>query len=151
MIEKTVKNRSFWRRKTLREMTENEWESLCDRCGLCCLHKLEDEDTGDLYFTNVACRLLDLETCQCTNYANRMLQDTECIKLNSDEIESCPWLPVSCAYRRVASGRGLPAWHPLRTGDAESVHRAGISPRGCVVSEDEVDDWEDHITGMAKP
>ena len=131
-------------------MTPEEWESLCDRCGLCCLHKLEDEDTGDLYFTNVACRLLDPHTCQCIDYSNRASQVNDCICVTPDELAAYEWLPESCAYRLVASGRGLPSWHHLRTGDYESMHRAGISPRGSVVSEDEAGDWEEHITGVVE-
>lgn len=150
MTGKSTRNRPFWRCKTLAEMTVEEWESLCDRCGLCCLHKLEDEDTGDLYFTNVACRLLDPKTCQCRDYTNRISGGTECIKLTPEDLATCAWLPSTCAYRRIAAGLGLSPWHPLRTGNPDSVHEAGISPRGRVVSEDEVDDWEAQITGRAR-
>lgn len=146
----TARKRPFWRAKPLSEMTREEWESLCDGCGLCCLHKLEDEDTGDLYYTNVACRLLDPESGRCRDYAGRVSQVPDCISLSPDELSACPWLPETCAYRRLEAGKGLPVWHPLRTADPESVHRAGVSVRGRVVSEDDAGDWEAHITGRAE-
>ncbi len=138
-------NQRFWEQKTLEQMTPSEWESLCDGCGKCCLHKLEDEDTGDVYVCNVACRLLDLETCQCRDYPNRKQLVPDCTVLTPNKIEEFHWLPTSCAYRLLAEGNSLPDWHPLISGSASSVHEAGISVRGRVVSEDEADDLQLHI------
>ena len=131
----------FWKRKSLAEMNSSEWESLCDGCALCCLQKLEDEETGDVYFTDVACRLLDTETCRCTDYAARAKRVADCLVLSVDEPETFRWWPGSCAYRRLAEGKDLPEWHPLRTGDPDSVHEAGISAKGKVVSETETGQW----------
>jgi len=131
----------FWKRKSLAEMTNSEWESLCDGCALCCLQKLEDEETGDVYFTDVACRLLNTETCRCTDYAARAKKVADCLVLSAGEPETFRWLPESCAYRRLAEGKDLPEWHPLRTGDPHSVHEAGISAKGKVISETETGQW----------
>ena len=131
----------FWKRKSLAEMSRAEWESLCDGCALCCLQKIEDEETGDVYFTDVACRLLDTKSCRCTNYSNRAEIVASCLTLSADEPETFRWLPGSCAYRRLAEGKGLPQWHPLRTGDPNSVHEASILTLGKAVSETETGQW----------
>jgi len=135
----------FWRRKRLDEMTPEEWESLCDGCGKCCLHKLEDVDTGDIALTNVSCRYLDLGTCRCSDYANRQRNVSDCVALSPDTVAGLRWLPDTCAYRLVAEGHDLHWWHPLVSGDPATVHEAGISVRGKAISEDEVDDLEDHV------
>lgn len=136
----------FWTRKTLADMTDAEWESLCDGCGRCCLHKLRDEESGALAFTNVACRLLDLATCRCSDYAHRRRRVPDCVQLTPAALKAIDWLPPSCAYRRLAEGKDLPDWHPLRTGDPGSVHRAGASVRGRAMSEREAGALEDHVT-----
>lgn len=132
---------AFWKDKTLAEMSDAEWESLCDGCALCCMHKVEEEDTGEIFYTNLACRLLDTSTCRCTDYPNRVRRVADCVDLTQDKGEAFEWLPASCAYRRVAAGKDLPAWHPLLTGDPESVHAAGISMRGSMLSERDTDEW----------
>lgn len=137
----------FWQRKRLQDMTEAEWESLCDGCGKCCLIKLEDEDTGRVHHTNVACHLLDTDTGRCGDYPARRRHVPDCVSLRTVDILALRWLPTSCAYRRVARGQGLPEWHPLLTGNRESVRRAGQSVAGRVISELQVreEDQEDYI------
>ena len=136
---------AFWEEKSLEEMTTAEWESLCDGCGRCCLMKLEDEDTGDIYVSDVRCRLLDGETCKSTDYPNRLKVVPDCIKLTPENVRTIEWIPSTCAYRRIAEGKGLAWWHPLVSGDPESVHKAGVSVRGQTVSELALQDPEDAL------
>ena len=135
----------FWKTKRLEEMTRAEWESLCDGCGRCCLHKLRDEDTNALAFTNVACRLLHLHTCRCSDYANRWWRVPDCVQLTPDTVRELDWLPPTCAYRRLAEGKDLDWWHPLVSGDPDTVHQAGISVRGRAVSERTAGPLEHHV------
>ncbi|MGN6548280.1 MAG: YcgN family cysteine cluster protein [Pararhizobium sp.] len=137
----------FWKRKTLDEMNRREWESLCDGCARCCLNKLEDWDTGEIAWTNIACRLLDGETCRCRDYAHRQRQVPDCIGLTPDTVRNLSWLPPTCAYRLIDEGRDLYWWHPLVSGDPETVHEAGISVRGRTVPEEgiAVEDFEDYL------
>ena len=128
----------FWKRKRLDEMTTEEWESLCDGCARCCLIKLEDEDTGELAYTRVACQLLDIGACRCTAYPERHERVPDCIRLTADAAATLEWMPSTCAYRLVARGQDLPWWHPLLSGRPETVHEAGISVRGIAVSEQKI-------------
>ena len=130
----------FWKRKSLAEMSNDEWESLCDGCALCCMLKIEDEDTGEVFYSDVACKLLDISSCRCTNYPQRAKLVADCIVLTADNPEPYEWLPQTCAYRRLARGKDLPAWHPLVTGDPDSVHAAGISMQGRATPEGEADE-----------
>jgi uncharacterized protein len=128
----------FWKTKSLADMTNDEWESLCDGCAQCCVVKLRDEDTGALGYTSVVCHLLDRQRCRCTQYAERHVRVPDCISINAQNVRDLDWLPETCAYRLLANGQDLEWWHPLVSGDRKSVHRAGISVRGRTVSEADV-------------
>jgi len=144
------KNAPFWKTTPLRDMTREQWESLCDGCARCCLLKLEDIDSGRLVQTSVVCRYLDADTCRCTCYADRSRRVPDCLTLDPERVETLDWLPATCAYRLLAEGRDLPEWHPLVSGDPASVHRAGISVREFAVSEEYVhpDDLEAYVQGQ---
>lgn len=137
-------SKPFWE-KPLSALDRGEWEALCDGCGRCCIHKLEDEETGELFPTNVACRLLDRRNGRCSDYANRKKRVVDCIVLSRRNIEDFDWLPETCAYRLRAAGKPLPDWHYLVSGSRESVHLAGQSTRGWTVSEDDAGDLEYHV------
>lgn len=141
----------FWQRKRLDELDTAEWEALCDGCGRCCLHKIEDDDTGELYATDVACRLLDGESCLCSNYPQRHEHVPDCLTLTPERIAEFGWLPVTCAYRRLAEGRGLAWWHPLVSGRAETVHEAGVSVRGQTVPEQRITSTDDLVERIIGP
>ena len=142
-----TKTNPFWHEKTLDEMSQEEWESLCDGCGKCCVIKLEDVDDGTIYQTDVACRLLDSATCRCTNYACRKKFVPDCVALTPQNLDQLPWMPYDCAYRRLNEGRGLASWHPLITGDPNSTHAANMSVQNKVFCEDNIDenDYPHHI------
>ncbi|MDJ0931814.1 YcgN family cysteine cluster protein [Breoghania sp.] len=140
-------SRPFWHEKSLDELSASEWEALCDGCGRCCLNKLEDWETGEIAWTNVACTLLDGETCRCRDYENRAVTVPDCVQLTPDEVCTLTWLPPTCGYRLVAEGCYLYWWHPLVSGSAETVHETGISVRGRTVPEDgmELEEYENHV------
>lgn len=137
----------FWEEKSLAEMTDGEWESLCDGCGKCCVIKLEDMDTGAFHSTDVACRLLDGDTCRCTDYGSRKELVPDCVVLTPGGMGKLPWMPSTCAYRLLSEGKPLPPWHPLETGDPDSTHLAGQSVKGKVFPEETIadDDYPHHI------
>jgi hypothetical protein len=137
----------WWHDKSLAELDDREWEALCDGCAKCCLHKLEDDDTGEVFYTKVRCRYLDEQTCRCTDYTNRSVLVPHCIQLRADEVHTLDWLPSTCAYRLRAHGQPLPQWHPLVSGDANTVHRAGVSIRGRAISDEYIhpDGFDEHI------
>jgi len=138
----------FWKHKPLKSLTSEEWEALCDGCGKCCLNKLEDEDTGEVALTRIACRLLDDQSCKCGQYPIRHQFIPDCIVLKPSNIdENAYWMPKTCAYRLLWSGQPLFDWHPLISGNPETVHTANISVRGITLSEFDIneEDWEDHI------
>ena len=144
-----IENREpFWKTKSLKELSPDEWEALCDGCGRCCLEKLENRKTGKVYFTVVACRMLDLTTCRCSSYASRTRKMPDCLQLTPENIYR-KWLPPTCAYRLLAKGRPLPDWHPLITGDPDSVHTSGISVRNFAVSGINV--HPDQLEGLILP
>jgi len=141
-------SRAFWRVKSLEAMTSEEWESLCDGCARCCLVKLEDEDSGEIHFTDLGCKLLDAKTCRCLDYRRRQRRVPDCLKLTPQAVRSLSWLPVTCAYRVLAEGRELAWWHPLVSGSPETVHEAGVSVRGRVAASEEdlpIELWPEHI------
>ena len=135
----------FWEIKKLSEMTSEEWESLCDNCGKCCLHKLEDEDTGDIYYTSIACNLIDLDTGLCTCYAERSQLVPECLNLKQGDFVEYSWLPATCAYRLLSEWKELSMWHPLLSGNPASTQEAGVSIISYAMKESEVNDPEEHI------
>ena len=138
----------FWETVPLKKMTPAEWEALCDGCGKCCLNKLEYEDTGEVEYTRIACRLLDGETCRCSDYGNRFAHVPECVRLTPKSLPKIAyWMPATCAYRLLWHGETLPDWHPLVTGDPDSTHKAGQSVQGWTLPESAVpeDDWEDYV------
>ncbi|MEE9588984.1 MAG: YcgN family cysteine cluster protein [Hyphomicrobiaceae bacterium] len=140
---------AFWRQKSLDQMNEAEWEALCDGCGQCCLLKLEDEDTGKLYLTRLACRLLDVGNCRCTDYDNRHSRVPDCLAISPANVSQIDWLPDTCAYRLIANGHDLAWWHPLVSGCASTVHQAGVSVRNMAISETKIaeDDYIKFIVG----
>ena len=135
----------FWEDTPLNKLDRAQWEALCDGCGKCCVHKLEDEETGELLPTNVSCRLLDRTTAQCSNYKHRHAYVAECVRLTPAKLAEIDWLPSSCAYRLREDGLPLPAWHYLVSGDRDSIHRAGMSVRGRTISEDDAGGLEHHL------
>lgn len=143
----TLPLKPFWQQKTLTQLNQQEWESLCDGCARCCIIKFEDEDTGRIYHTNVVCELLEIHHCRCTRYSERSVLVPTCLTLTPDLAASLAWMPDTCAYRLLAEGKDLPLWHPLVSGDSNSVHAAGISVRGKVVSAKSVhpDDLPDYV------
>jgi uncharacterized cysteine cluster protein YcgN (CxxCxxCC family) len=140
-------DKPFWEAIPLREMSREQWESLCDGCGRCCLHKLEEAYSREIFYTNVACSLLDETSCRCSQYSERQQLVPDCVVLAPEDAGAYHWLPDTCAYRVLDEGGELAEWHPLVSGDPNSVHLAGMSVRGRCISEDEVDedDFEDHI------
>lgn len=149
MTTKENQPRPFWETKSLEELTQPEWESLCDGCGQCCLVKLEDEDTGEIFITNIACRMLDMETCRCKDYQHRSQVVPTCLVLGPNQIQLFGYLPETCAYRCLFEGRELPGWHPLLSGDGESVIQAGISIKPYAMSEEFIhpEQFSEHVIG----
>ncbi len=144
--------RPFWKAKNLEKMSQGEWESLCDGCALCCLIKLEDEESREIAYTDVVCELLDIGACKCTDYENRQIRVPTCLKLNTDRVRDLDWLPSTCAYRMIAAGEDLLWWHPLVSGDPETVHLSGVSVRYWCVPEGKIkdEDLENRIRGVYK-
>ena len=137
----------FWQRKSLAQMTAQEWESVCDGCAKCCLHKLEDEDSGEVFYTKIRCRYLQEDSCRCSDYEHRSVLVPNCVHLDQHNVENFDWLPRTCAYRLLAHGEQLPQWHHLVCGDKEAVHRAGVSIRGRAISDEFVhpDGYDEHV------
>lgn len=149
-MNKNTEKKPFWKEKSLHQMNEQEWESLCDGCSKCCLEKLEDSETGEVSYTNIGCGLLDVDGCRCTNYANRTLYMPDCERLTPSNIAFLKWMPSTCAYKLLSEGKDLPSWHPLVSNDPESVHKAGMSIRGRAVDANEAGYFEDHIVKWPK-
>jgi len=147
MIPSPTPDSPFWERKAIHRLTRAEWESLCDGCGRCCIIKLEDEDTDQIYYTDVVCHLMDMNTCRCTRYAERSRLVPTCLTLTPRMVKTLRWMPETCAYRLLAEGKLLAWWHPLVSADPNTIHTSGISVRGKVVPEDRVkpDELEDHV------
>ena len=141
----------FWENIELAQMTDQQWESLCDGCGRCCLLKLEDEDTSELYFTNVSCHLLNIEQCRCKDYQNRKFLVPECLNIRKMDLSEYQWLPETCAYRLLSEGKPLPFWHPLISNNETSVQTAGIKVSFFAVSEEHIhpDELQDHIIKLS--
>ncbi|MDH5591463.1 MAG: YcgN family cysteine cluster protein [Gammaproteobacteria bacterium] len=151
MTDQDKTSTEFWKHTRLSHMSHEQWESLCDGCGRCCLHKLEDEDDGRMYYTRTACALLDISTCRCMDYQNRQQLMPDCLQLSVDQAHYFDWLPSTCAYRLLAEGEPLPEWHPLISGDPDSVIKAGISVRDIAKSETEETDISDEIIVLYDP
>lgn len=139
-MTRNTSDKPFWETKTLKEMTSAEWESLCDGCGRCCLYVLHNEETGDVFETDVACKLFDAKKRRCTDYENRQKRVPDCVRLTPDNAGGLNWMPDSCAYKRLANGKSLPDWHPLITGDSATVAQAGIAVSPDLIPEGEIDD-----------
>lgn len=143
---------AFWQTTPLAEMTREQWESLCDGCGQCCLHKLEDEESEEVFYTDIACEFLNLKTCQCSDYVNRKNIEPNCMVLTPELVSRCDWLPASCAYRLLEEGKPLEQWHPLLSGKSTSVHESGVSIAGVALSAKYIhpDDYEERIIHWVK-
>ena len=153
LIYPPMTDHHFWQSTSLAAMTDTQWESLCDGCGKCCLNKLEDEDTGEIHYTRVACQLLDLKSCRCTDYDNRRSRVPDCLDLRELALDDFHWLPTTCAYRLLSEGKDLPDWHHLKTGRPGLVHKANCSIRGKAIHESDInpDDLEEHVIQWANP
>jgi len=147
-----MKDQAFWETKRLDQLDENEWESLCDGCGRCCLQKLQNDFTEDIHYTNLSCRQLDLESCRCKDYPNRAQIVPECVQISAEKMDDFFWLPDTCAYRLVSEAKPLYDWHPLISGTQQTVVDAGISVAGKAKSEEGIPEhkWEDHIIRWVK-
>lgn len=151
MTKQDKTSAEFWKHKRLSQMNFEEWEKLCDGCGRCCLHKLEDEEDGRMYYTRAACALLDISQCRCMDYENRQQKMPDCIQLSVDNAHYFDWLPSTCAYRLLAEGEDLPDWHPLVSGNPDSVIKAGISVRSIAIPENEVSDLTEEVIELFDP
>lgn len=147
MTKESVTQNRFWQNKTLEQMNQQEWEALCDGCGKCCLHKLEDEESQEIAYTRVICRYFDEKSCQCQVYEQRLLLVPQCVKLKPQNLQELPWMPATCAYRLLYEGKSLPAWHPLLSGDRRAITESGNTVTGKVISEEFVheDGYDEHI------